>query len=67
MSEKYYVFGAHPRGWTFYEYMKMLKPQCRMLGFLFDNDVYNQAEVTIKDIDTNCLPTRLIGEVRRNC
>lgn len=40
-----YVFGAHPRGWTFYEYMKTLKPQYEMLGFIYDNEEVNPSEI----------------------
>lgn len=45
MNRKYYIFGAHPRGRTLYEYLKTLEPQDKMLGFLFDNDEVNLAAV----------------------
>ena len=44
-KEKYYVFGAHSRGWTFYEYMKMIRPQCEMMGFIYDNDEVNPSKI----------------------
>ena len=44
MNRKYYIFGAHPRGRTLYEYLKTLEPQDKMLGFLFDNDEVNTIE-----------------------
>lgn len=45
MSDKYYVFGAHSRARTLYEYLRTLKPQDRIMGFLFDNNEVNQDEV----------------------
>ncbi len=41
MIKKYYIFGAHPRGRTFYEYMRTLEPQMKVLGFLYDNEEDN--------------------------
>ncbi|MBR5765764.1 MAG: DUF4422 domain-containing protein [Lachnospiraceae bacterium] len=62
MSESYYVFGAHPRGRTLYEYLRTLKPQDRMLGFLFDNDEVNPDEADgMPVIDLRNLNSSLAG------
>ncbi len=44
MEKNYYIFGAHSRGRTLYEYLKTLEPQDKMLGFLFDNNEDNPEE-----------------------
>lgn len=41
----YYIFGAHPRGWTLYQYLKTLEPERYILGFLYDNDEKNPYEI----------------------
>ncbi len=41
MTNRYYIFGAHPRGYTMYQYMRTLEPDKEVLGFLFDNDEKN--------------------------
>ena len=33
--------------------------------YLFDNDVYEQAKVTIQEIDTSCMPPRILGTINR--
>ena len=43
--EKYYIFGAHPRGYTMYQYLRTLKPEKENLGFLFDNEEKNPEEI----------------------
>lgn len=37
----YYIFGAHPRGYTLYQYLKTLEPNRNILGFFYDNDEEN--------------------------
>jgi len=41
----YYIFGAHSRGYTLFEYMRMLEPQDIILGFLFDDDQINPEDI----------------------
>lgn len=41
----YYIFGAHSRGRTLYEYLKTLMPQDRMLGFLYDDEEKNPSQI----------------------
>ncbi|MCR5799069.1 MAG: DUF4422 domain-containing protein [Lachnospiraceae bacterium] len=52
----YYIFGAHSRGYTLYEYLRVLEPHSEILGFLFNNDECNPSEIegiTVKHI-SNC-------------
>lgn len=51
---EYYIFGAHSRGWTLYEYLKLVKPQDKILGFLYDNDEDNPKE--IEGVLVKCIP-----------
>ncbi len=41
----YYIFGAHPRAYTLYQYLKTLKPERNILGFFYNNDVKNPEEI----------------------
>ncbi len=59
--ENYYIFGAHPRAYTLYQYLKTLEPERNILGFFFNNDEKNPEEIegvkvrflddSLKDID----------------
>lgn len=40
----YYIFGAHSRGRTVKEYLRVLKSNMRLLAYLYDNDEENPAE-----------------------
>ena len=44
-SKDIYVFGAHSRARTFSEYWKKLHPDCKLLGFLYDNDEVNPESI----------------------
>ncbi len=44
-NAKYYIFGAHPRGYTMYQYLRTLEPEAHILGFLYDNDEKNPEEL----------------------
>ncbi len=44
-KEKYYIFGAHSRGQTLAVYLNKVYPDCELLGYLYDNDEENLAEV----------------------
>lgn len=44
-NKDYYIFGAHPRGYTMYQYLRTLEPEKHILGFLFDNDEKNPEEI----------------------
>ena len=37
----YYIFGAHSRGYTLFEYLRTLEPSEKTLGFLYDNEEDN--------------------------
>ncbi len=41
----YYIFGAHSRGYTLYEYLRTLKPQDKIIGFLYNNDEANPSDI----------------------
>ncbi len=41
----YYIFGAHPRAYTLYQYLKTLKPERNILGFFYNNDEKNPEEI----------------------
>jgi len=41
----YYIFGAHPRGWTLYQYLKTLEPERNILGFFYNNDEKNPEKI----------------------
>ena len=41
----YYIFGAHSRGYTLFEYLRSLRPQDSCIGFLYDNDEINPTEI----------------------
>ena len=43
--ENYYIFGAHPRAYTLYQYLKTLKPERNILGFFYNNDEKNPEEI----------------------
>ncbi len=45
MKSSYYIFGAHPRGYTMYQYLRTLEPDRKILGFLFDNEEINPEEI----------------------
>ena len=45
MKNNYYIFGAHPRGYTMYQYLRTLEPDRKNLGFLFDNEEKNPGEI----------------------
>ena len=50
----YYIFGAHPRGWTLYHYIKNIEPEKNILGFLYNNNEQNPDEIEgIRVIKTN--------------
>jgi len=40
----YYIFGAHSRGRTVKEYLRVLEPDMQLLAYLYDNDEENQTE-----------------------
>lgn len=41
VSESVYIFGAHTRAQNLYAYLKALFPECKIAGFLFDNEEPN--------------------------
>lgn len=41
VSESIYIFGAHTRAQNLYAYLKALFPECRVEGFLYDNEEPN--------------------------
>lgn len=41
VSENIYIFGAHTRAQNLYAYFKALFPECKVEGFLYDNDEPN--------------------------
>lgn len=41
----YYIFGAHSRGRTVKEYLRVLHPDMELLAYLYDNDEKNPKEV----------------------
>ncbi len=43
--ENYYIFGAHPRAYTLYQYLKTLKPERNILGFFYNNDERNPEDI----------------------
>ncbi len=45
MAENYYIFGAHSRGQTLYEYLRKTDPKSICLGFMYDNDEHNPSDV----------------------
>ena len=56
----YYIFGAHSRGYTLYEYLRTLKPQNKIIGFLYNNDEANPSDIEgVKVVsleDSNFMP-----------
>ncbi len=45
MNASYYIFGAHPRAYTLYQYLKTLKPERSILGFFYNNDEDNPEDI----------------------
>ena len=45
MNKKVYIFGAHPRGYTLFQYLRTLYPEREILGFLFNNQESNPQEI----------------------
>lgn len=41
----YYIFGAHSRGYTLFEYLRTLEHENIMLGFLYANDEENHSDI----------------------
>jgi len=41
----YYIFGAHSRGYTLFEYLRTLEHENIMLGFLYANDEENPSDI----------------------
>ena len=59
----YYIFGAHSRGYTLYEYLRNLEPHNTMQGFLYDNDEQNPTDIEgipVYDIGDNTVASSLM-------
>ena len=41
----YYIFGAHSRARTLYQYYRAIRPCDRLLAFLYDDDEDNASEL----------------------